>query len=230
MDSGVNATREILSTEEQSRADRFSSKGARDTYIIARCALRHILSGYLKTTARGVQLSVNEYGKPGLASACYKDDIQFNISHCADKALLAVTQGKAVGIDIERLDIERRIIPIARRYFTEQMVTAISRLSGPEQKCAFLNAWTQYEAYKKAEGKGLRGGDHKLDFNITTLQHDTFFPLFSPSRESAWLVSMLKPEADWVGAVVLENTTPYPELSHFSYPGHRSADLNGSQR
>lgn len=215
---GTYATREILGAEEKIRANRFRSDEAQDANIAARCAVRHILGSYLKITPGQLQLSVNEYNKPRLAPGCYRDDIQFNISHCADKALLAVNLGKAVGIDLERLDIERRIIPIARRYFTEKMVKAISGLSGIEQRCAFLKAWTQYEAYKKAQGKGLRGGDHKLDFNIATQQPDTFFPLFSPPPEADWLVSMLKLEEDWIGAVVLENARPHPQLSYFSYP------------
>lgn len=222
-DVGVATTQKTLSTVEQARAARFRSTEARDAYIAARCAVRHILSSYLKITSGQLQLAVNEYDKPMLAPGCYKDDIRFNISHCADNALLAVTLGKEVGIDLERLDIKRRIIPVARRYFTEQTVNALSNLTGPDQKYAFLHAWTRYEAYKKAQGTGLRGDDSKLDFDIAKPPVDAFFPLFAETTEPTWLASMLKLDAGWIGAVVLENTASMPKLNHYVYPGFYAA-------
>jgi phosphopantetheinyl transferase len=46
--------------------------------------------------------------------------LRFNLAHSRDHALLAVTRGLSVGIDIEFIDPKRGVDEIANRFFSRQ--------------------------------------------------------------------------------------------------------------
>ncbi len=60
--------------------------------------MRDLLGRYLERPAEMLALSLQPGGKPFLDLP-----IKFNLSHCADTALLAVTPTAEVGVDVERL-------------------------------------------------------------------------------------------------------------------------------
>jgi 4'-phosphopantetheinyl transferase len=114
--------------------------------------MRQILAGYLETDPGAVKFTQNEYGKPALNGA---PDLRFNLSHSQACALLAVSSGSQVGIDIEaiRADIDRDNIP--RRFFSPREAAALAALPEHDQVRAFFACWTRKEAYIKGCGLGL---------------------------------------------------------------------------
>jgi len=207
----------LPSTEETKQAARFTHPELHQCYLKTRWAMRDILGHYLCVAPDQVQLRYAELGKPELIPDAHELDIRFNLTHSGDGALLAVTLGTEVGIDMEKVNQKPRPVRLAKRYFTEAVVKQLAELSEAEQQPALLKLWTQYEAYKKAQGVGLRGGEGLLPLNFN-MEIDHFRPFPSDTGEaSGWLVAQLNPANDYVGAVVVENKGSELQVSHVDY-------------
>lgn len=201
--SGETDRYQLLEAAEQQRVDRFSSANERNRQINLRADLRQILANYLEIPAVQLKLSRTELDKPILTPHCYSLDLRFNLSHSGDRAILAIALGYDIGVDLEQLSKQRMVLPLARRYFCEPLVTAIAQHSGKERQQLFLRAWTQYEAYKKAQGVGLRGGDPKLSLRLEPYPANQFRPLFDHSPR--WLTAALQLSEEWIAAVVIDS-------------------------
>ena len=85
----------VLAPDERERAERFHFRRDHDRFVVARAALRQILSGYLRVTPGRVRFTYSPYGKPGLAvEPC---DLKFNVAHSNVVALYAFARGCEVG-------------------------------------------------------------------------------------------------------------------------------------
>ncbi|WJI23008.1 4'-phosphopantetheinyl transferase superfamily protein [Thermosynechococcus sp. B0] len=84
-------------------------------------------------------------GKP------YLDALEFNWSHSGNLAVLAVSGRAAVGVDAEILRPCPQRSAISRRFFGAALQQRI--LEGSDR--SFLQAWTYYEAWLKAQGIGV---------------------------------------------------------------------------
>ncbi len=215
--SNCNRLIEELSKEEQARAGKFAQQPPRERYILAHSAVRHILTGYLGIAPAQLQLTTTKYGKPVLQPGQYPLDLQFNLSHCRNLALLAVTLGREVGVDLEHLDIPRKTEPLTRRYFTHQIVKTLSTLNADQQKNAFLRLWTQFEAYKKALGTGLRGDKKKLSLNWKSVPDNQFRPLFEQQSDNHWHTSTIKLSPGWIASVVLKTGSSQIRFEQMCY-------------
>lgn len=120
---------------------------------VARAAMRDVLGRYLERPAETLSLSLQPGGKPFLDLP-----IEFNLSHCADTALLAVAPSAEVGIDIERLREISDPLRLARRALTADEVAQVSDAPADRQLALFLDLWTRMEARQKALGRGIFAG------------------------------------------------------------------------
>ena len=141
----------LLSDDERARQRSFVSPELRRRFGAARAGLRTLLGRHLDLDPRSLAFATNEFGKPRLAG---DGQVDFNLSHCEERAVLAISNAE-VGIDLER---ERPIehVDLARRYFHRHEVAAITALRDEaEQRRAFFLVWTLKEAVVKALGTGL---------------------------------------------------------------------------
>lgn len=115
-----------LPAAERERAQSLRQATARRRWIASRWALRSVLSGYLERAPAEIELCFGERGKPELAGAA--QPLRFNLSHSGGLALIAVAEGREVGVDVQRL--------------------------GP-RPAEFYAGWTQREAIAKCHGVGL---------------------------------------------------------------------------
>lgn len=141
----------VLDAREQVQAGRFRFEQHGRRYIVAHAATRFILAAYLDVAARRLVFRCNAYGKPFLADGGAPT---FNLSHSAGTGLLAVSDGGAIGVDIEQCR------PLMAPDMIERFFSASERLSlatlAPDKKlAAFFACWTRKEAYIKAKGLGL---------------------------------------------------------------------------
>ena len=100
-DGGAEATG--LSADERARAARFHFARDRVRFLRGRAALRHLLAGYAGLEARALVFAQGAHGKPALPGT----GLEFNLSHSGGCAVLAVTRGRRVGVDVERIQAER---------------------------------------------------------------------------------------------------------------------------
>ena len=144
-----------LAPDETARAGRFHFQKHRDHFVVARGVLRALLGRYLNAAPAGLRFSYTHYGKPFLADEERHDGLRFNVSHSHERALLAFTRGREVGVDIEHIRPEVATEQIAERFFSAGEVAALRSLPADAQPRGFFNCWTRKEAYIKARGEGL---------------------------------------------------------------------------
>lgn len=143
---------ESLGARERARAERLRIPEKRRQFIAAQTALRRILARYLGIDAGTVAFGYGAHGKPFLPAA---PDLAFNLTHSGRLALVAVTAGADLGIDVEHLVRDRPFLRLARRYFAESEHRWLAALPEPEQRGGFYRTWVLKEAYLKAVGTGL---------------------------------------------------------------------------
>jgi 4'-phosphopantetheinyl transferase len=80
----------------------------------------------------------------------------FNLSHSSELAVVAVTRGRRVGIDVEHLRQSEQLAQIARRYFAPAEQRQLEAFPAGEFLYGFFSCWVRKEAYLKALGEGLR--------------------------------------------------------------------------
>src|SRR5205085_2573900 len=99
----VRQFQQLLSVDEQERAARYHFPRDRDHFIVGRGLLRTILGHYLERDPAGLSFCYNPQGKPGLDR---ESALAFNVAHSHGLALYAFTQGRAVGVDVEKVRAE----------------------------------------------------------------------------------------------------------------------------
>lgn len=146
---------DILSPDEHQRAERFYFERHRRRYIVARGALRFILGRYLERRPGQVRFTYGRFGKPDLKGGATASDLRFNLSHAEDIALIALTRGSEIGVDVEFVREEFTGMEVAERFFSRAEVEALRASPEESRADAFFVCWTRKEAYIKALGAGL---------------------------------------------------------------------------
>jgi 4'-phosphopantetheinyl transferase len=82
-------------------------------------------------------------------------ELHFSLAHAEDHAAIAVTRGRPLGVDIERIRPIEDAQQIAARYFAPEEAAELASLEESERGAAFFACWTRKEAYLKATGAGL---------------------------------------------------------------------------
>jgi 4'-phosphopantetheinyl transferase len=203
--SQIQSFRHNLATDEQARAERFHFERDREHFIVARGVLRAILGGYLKRAPEGLSFCYGSHGKPALAGESGGDAIRFNVSHSHGIALYAVTRGREVGVDLERIRFNLAVAEIAERFFSRREVAMLRTLPTEEQREAFFRSWTRKEAYLKARGEGLSSPLDQIDVSPASGKPDAV-PGTQPdsSEASRWTFQELAPAPGYVAALAVE--------------------------
>lgn len=135
-----------------------------------RAPLLELLGAYLGKPAAEVVLAEGARGKPKLSDAIGGAPgagslLEFNWSHSGGYALVGISGGTALGVDVERLGKKLRAIELARRYFDPAETEVLASLAPPARERAFLGLWCAKEAVLKAVGEGLSFGLARLAFS-----------------------------------------------------------------
>jgi 4'-phosphopantetheinyl transferase len=186
--------RSLLSEDEQLRADRFRYDRDRNRFIMARANMRRILGKYLNRPPASLEFTYGHHGKPNIVG------LEFNISHSADLALLAVCGDRIVGIDIEHIHPMNDLEKLTERFFTAGEHQRIIQVPTDDREVndrtiAFFRTWTCKESYLKATGEGI-GKLKDLEIFLKPNQAAYFV------NPQDWDVAEIVPEAGFVGAIV----------------------------
>src|SRR2546429_9652912 len=96
----VSASVTLLSDRERERAGRFAFDPDRNRFIVARALLRQLLAARLGVRPEAVELASGARGEPPLARRVATSDLRFNVSHCKDVAVYALTSGRESGAQL----------------------------------------------------------------------------------------------------------------------------------
>jgi len=194
-----------LAADEQARAERFHFERDREHFIVARGMLRTILGCYLNREPASLSFCYSSHGKPSLAGESDGDAIRFNVSHSHGVALYAVTRGREVGIDLERIRFDLAVAEIAERFFSRREVAILRTLATDAQRQAFFRYWTRKEAYIKARGEGLSLPLDQFDLSLAPGEPNAGLDTQrDPTEASRWSVQDLSPGPGYVAALAAE--------------------------
>jgi len=145
----------LLSAAEKERSERFKHYKPRKNFIASHGFLHTVLSYYIDVPASEITFKHAEQGKPSIIDEQNKKNIQFNLSHSGNLAILAICKNNQLGVDIEHTDRKTDWAGIARRFFTANEQQDFFKLDESIQEDAFYKIWTRKEAHMKVTGKGL---------------------------------------------------------------------------
>lgn len=215
---------ESLSPEERERGQRFRFDRTRDRWLAGRIALRRILARELRVLPRDVEYRTAERGKPSLAGR-HAGALEFNLSHSGGCALVGISRGAPLGVDVEQVSPIDDIHAVAESHFATEERDRLFALEGDAQVEGFYRYWTRKEAYIKAIGTGL---GHALD--RFAVSHDVddcrFLHLDGDDAAArAWTLAHLVPtdafdgagERRFVGAVALPIAAERVDLRRFDW-------------
>jgi 4'-phosphopantetheinyl transferase len=130
----------MLSIEEQARAARFRFDRDRVRWSHARSALRTILGSYLNTPPLEISFTLGPHGKPAVRG------VEFNLSHSGGWAMIAVSRGAPVGIDVEAIRPKVEMAQLLKRIGETDLAGSCEEL---------FQVWARREARSKAAGGPL---------------------------------------------------------------------------
>ena len=143
----------VLSESEKIRGAAFHRACDRTRFVVSHGCLRHILALYADEEPGELEFVISEFGKPHLRRG--KGGVRFNMAHSEDVALVAVSGGSEVGVDIESLRKMDDLILVAERCFSPRELSLLRACRGSEEIDLFYTLWTRKEAYIKARGEGM---------------------------------------------------------------------------
>lgn len=205
----INEFAAVLSTDEQARADRFKIEAKQREFIIGRGLTRCILARLLHLDPKALQFGYGPHGKPFLKQPDGGDALQFNLTHSHDWLLLAVTLGRAIGIDIEKQRVEVDIERLAERFFSPAEAVALSQLNADLQRAAFFRCWSRKEAVIKAVGRGVSLGLSKFDVSLAPNDPAALLDVrWEAQLPRAWTLIDLDVAPDYSDALAIEAIGP----------------------
>jgi 4'-phosphopantetheinyl transferase len=166
--------------------------------------VRAILSEYVGLPASEIRI-VRGAGRPALSPGV-SPDLSFNLSHSHRVALLAVTRGARVGVDLEWVRLGVRGEAVSRRFFAEREAAALAALAEPEREAAFFRTWVRKEAYIKAIGASVPAGLSRFSVSVAGEDAPAIQSTELEDDPSAFSLYDLDLPAGYMGAVAVEGT------------------------
>lgn len=184
----------VLDPQERAKYEHFIDPSAARTFATARAALRRLLAWRHGCEPSRVVLATDKDGKP---VAPGQPAPHFNVSHCEGAVIIALCDGAAVGVDIERVDAPLEFERMAPVLCSPRELVAISR-SG-DSLAVLRRLWCRKEAMHKAWGMGLAKPPSTTDLGDPIQQEGS---LHSATRPSAYWLDLELP-CELVGALAL---------------------------
>lgn len=203
----------VLSETERGRARRFFQEHHRRRFVAAHAGLRRILAGYVASPAAELRFTVGAHGKPSLAeSGTSGRMLEFNLSHSADLAVIAVAWERPVGVDLERWKREMNHLELAERFFSPGERASLRALAERHDDLVhgFFAAWSRKEAYLKARGEGVTRGLHHFDVTLAPGEPARLVADRLDSAVDRWRMRSFVPAPGYSGAIVVAE--PFGEL------------------
>ena len=153
-DVPVEVLSRLLSGDESGRAARFHFARDRTSFIVARALLRILLGHYLALPPGEIRFQYGPHGKPTVDPDLAPNDLRFNLTHSHGLALFALSQGRELGVDVERIRPEMAGEQIARRFFSASEVTATSGIGPWPPRRSFFSLLDAKGSLPEGHGTG----------------------------------------------------------------------------
>lgn len=152
-----------LEVTEQQRAWRYRRHIDRARYVSARYGLRCLLSGRLGIRPQDLRLAFGTHGKPYLPDY---PSLSFNVSHSGLRALIAISYGRRVGVDLEYIDDTFDWTTVSTIVCSTAERQALANTAATERRREFFRLWTAKEAVLKGFGTGITDDLPRIAVNL----------------------------------------------------------------
>ena len=192
----------LLSQDERDRARRFRHAHDAHRYTASRAMLRIVLASYLHRDPQDLVFDYSTNGKPFLP---FSAQLRFNLSHSHDAALIGVTLGREIGVDVERIRDDPDLEQIARQFFSQAEQSALATLPVNLRQRAFFDCWTRKEAFVKARGDGLSLPLDQFDVSLRPDEPVRLLATRPDANEAAaWEAAAVAVEHGYAAAVITQ--------------------------
>jgi 4'-phosphopantetheinyl transferase len=202
----------LLSAAEKIKADRFKFPQHQRRYQAVHGILRIILGRYLNLDPAQINFIHSDRGKPYLTDDCNPLNLQFNLSHSENMAIVGISRDRRIGVDLEKMRPMENAEQLAERFFCASEYAFLTQAIPEERDKLFFQLWTAKEAYLKATGEGISGGLNQVEIALNPLRFincpDWYLQSFSPNpddRHSFW------------AAIAIEARGENVPIKYFSY-------------
>ncbi|MET0983183.1 MAG: 4'-phosphopantetheinyl transferase superfamily protein, partial [Telluria sp.] len=142
-----------LGEGERLRCARFARAERRRQFIVGRALLRLALGRLLDVPPHSVALRERPFKAPALEMPA--PGVGFSISHSGQWVACAASTQAAVGLDIERIDLHRDVLSLARQALGPDVVARLRGCEGEERAHMFYRMWCLHEARIKLGGPSV---------------------------------------------------------------------------
>jgi 4'-phosphopantetheinyl transferase len=203
---GSSGSMAALSETERVRAARIRFDADRERFVASHAALREILASCLDVAPASLEFGEGTHGKPFLAAPAHGRSLRFSLSHSGEIALVALSLGREVGVDVERVRPLDDLDGFVARYLSPLERETLSRVTAGDRLRAFFETWTLKEAYLKACGDGLLRELDAFDVTVGDAQPRLLAVRDRRGDEARWELRRVKPADDYVGALAVEGS------------------------
>ncbi len=168
----------VLTADELARAGRFVTEELSRRFVVCRGRLRLWLGERINVPADKLRFEYEALGKPKLRlSSKPENHVHFNVSHSADRALIAFAS-QPVGIDVEVRTDKFRYQTIASQLLSEREMHAWNSLRESQRQDQAMRMWVCKESLLKALGLGIAEGLKKVAFSVPIPERGSFAPVW----------------------------------------------------
>jgi 4'-phosphopantetheinyl transferase len=126
------------------------------------------------------------------------------MSHAQGRALIAVSKGQEVGVDIERIRSHVEVVKLSERYFTPSEHASIMQSAEEQRATRFFRYWVAKEAVLKAQGIGLGGlSQCEIQWGASGVGAEVTVKTDSLSHDN-WGIRLLSCDEGWEAAVAAQ--------------------------
>lgn len=159
--------RPFTTRSEHERASQFRFDEDQYRHLAGRSLLRVVLARQFNCAAREVPLLEGASGKPRLDDEFEgASRASFNIAHTKDVVVVALSQCRPIGIDIESRVRAPNPMELARRVLTDAERRQMHAVPPADRPPFFALLWTCKEAFLKGTGTGLRRAPKTVECTI----------------------------------------------------------------
>jgi 4'-phosphopantetheinyl transferase len=194
-----------LDQDERARAGRFVREEDRRRFILAHGCVRALLGRCVGVDPARVEFQRGVAGKPSVNQlSSGEPPLSFNLSHAYGRALIALSRGREVGVDLERVRADVEAEKLADRYFAPSERDQIRRMAQQDQGPMFFRYWVSKEAVLKAQGIGLQAlSQCEILMAADGVGAEVLVPVGSPLQDN-WKIRLLSCGEGWEAAVAAQ--------------------------
>ncbi|HEY5776228.1 MAG TPA: 4'-phosphopantetheinyl transferase superfamily protein [Xanthomonadales bacterium] len=165
--------------------------------------LRLILGAYLGLPGKDVHITRRIKGRPELDPDLSGGELNFSVARSDGCYLIGVNSGATIGVDME-MTARRpgKPMALARRYFSQQEIAALSGFDKTDLHRAFMHTWACKEAIVKASGMGI--ANQLCRFSVDVNPDNPPAVLEMPDDDHrAWKLAMAEPVPGAIAVVAV---------------------------